>query len=149
MMELTSTKLVTTTTSTTTPTAATTATSTTTPTAATTATSTTTATAATTATLLEKQTTKSTVIKTAMNQQHQQQQHNPHNINKTFSINKNNKTSNIDTTTTSLDKSWDLHVVSNEMPPSGDIRTQPTHRPSCAVEGANYKPPSFPPPLFQ
>ena len=37
-----------------------------------------------------------------------------------------------------LDKSWDLHVVSNEMPPSGDIRTQPTHRPSSAVEGANY-----------
>ena len=26
------------------------------------------------------------------------------------------------------------------MPPSGDIRTQPTHRPSCAVEGANYRP---------
>ena len=46
-----------------------------------------------------------------------------------------------ETTIRFLDKSWDLHVVSNEMPLSGDIRTQPTHRTSCAVEGANYKPP--------
>ena len=69
---------------------------------------------------------------------------------------KSTKTTTMRSTTSSnnhnnkrLDKSWDFHVVSNEMPPSGDIRTQPTHRPSCAVEGANYKPPPFPPPLFQ
>ena len=30
---------------------------------------------------------------------------------------------------------------SNEMSPCGDIRTQPTHRPSGAVESANYRPP--------
>ena len=38
--------------------------------------------------------------------------------------------------------------MSNEMPPCGDFQTQPTHRPSCAVEGANYRPHPFPPPPF-
>ena len=40
-------------------------------------------------------------------------------------------------------------MVSNGMPSHGDIQAQLTHRPNCAVEGANYRPSLLLPPQIK